>query len=147
MGGKKKRIINDKEARTAVFGLMEHNSPSLDTKELYLGFLNGLKKGAVPRGKNTSVIKLIYKKNGEVYFLTDYRPISLINVDFKILTKILANRLKLVLPFIIHWSQTTLYGGKIDDTVYLSRDLIQLKIDKDQAASIFLDQENERLNE
>ena len=148
-------IINDKEARRAVFGLKEHKSPALDgvpiefyqwfwddIKDLYLGFLNGLKKGAIPKGKNTSVIKLIYKKNGEVYLLTNYRPISLINVDLKILTKILANRLKLVLPSIIHKSQTAVYGRRIDHTVHLLRDLIQLGNDEDdQAAFIFLDQE------
>ena len=145
----------EKEARTAVFGLKEHKSPGLDgvpvefyqwfwddIKGLYLGFLNELKREAIPKGKNTSVIKLIYKKSGEIYLLTNYRPISLINVDIKILTKILANRLKFVLPSIIHTSQTAVFGRKIDQTVHLIRDLIQLANDEDdQVAFIFLDQE------
>ena len=148
-------VLNEKEVRTAVFGLKGNKSPGLDgipvefyqlfwddIKELYLAFLNGLKNGAIPKGKNTSVIKLIYKKTGEIYLLTNYRPISLINVDIKILTKILANRLKFVLPSIIHKSQTAVYGRKIDQTVHLIRDLIQLANDEDdQAAFIFLDQE------
>ena len=57
-------IINDKEARRAVFGLKEHKSPGLDgvpiefyqwfwddIKYPYFGFLHGLKKGAIPKGK------------------------------------------------------------------------------------------------
>ena len=148
-------VIIDKEARSAVFGLKENRSPGLDgvpiefyqwfwddIKGLYLGFLNELKKGSIPKGKNTSVIKLIYKKNGDIFLLTNYRPISLINVDIKILTKILANRLKLVLPSIIDKSQTAVYGRRIDQTVHLIRDLIQLANDEDdQVAFIFLDQE------
>ena len=89
-----------------------------------------------------SVIKIIYKKTGEIFLLTNYRPISLINVDLKILTKALANRLKYILPSIIHVTQTAVYGRKIDQTVHLIRDLIDLaNKDDEQAAFIFLDQE------
>ena len=96
-----------------------------DIEELYIVLLNGLKNGTIPKGKNTSVIKLINKKTGEIYLLTNYRPILLINIDIKILTKILANRLKYVLPTIIHKSQTGVYGRKIDQTVHLTQQDIQ----------------------
>ena len=66
----------------------------------------------------------------------------MINVDVKILTKVLANRLKYVLPTIIHQSQTAVYGRKIDHTIHTIRDLIDLANKEDeQAAFIFLDQE------
>ena len=74
--------------------------------------------------------------------LTNYRPISLINADVKIITKVLAERLKYVLPSIIHSTQTAVYGRKIDQNIHLVRDLIDLaNRDDDTAAFIFLDQE------
>ena len=64
------------------------------------------------------------------------------NVDVKILTKILANRLKFILPSIIHATQTAVYGRKIDQTIHMIQDLIDLANENDeQAAFIFLDQE------
>ena len=60
----------------------------------------------------------------------------------KILTKVLANRLKEVLPSIIHYTQTCVKDRKIDTTIHTIRDLIQLAEEKNlDAAFIFLDQE------
>lgn len=55
----------------------------------------------IPKSNDESRIgKFIYflKKRGA---LKNYRPISMLNTDFKILAKMLANRLKKVLPGII----------------------------------------------
>ena len=63
-------------------------------------------------------------------------------MDIKILTKALANRLKYILPSIIHVSQTAVYGRKFDQTIHMIRDLIDLANKEDeQAAFVFLDQE------
>jgi len=60
----------------------------------------------------------------------------------KILTKALANRLKFVLPDIIHRTQTNVHGRKIDYTIHMLRDLIQLAENENLSAGfIFLDQE------
>ena len=109
---------------------------------LYFLFINKIRTHVFPGGKNISVIKLIYKRKGEIFLLTNYRPISLINVDVKILCKALANRLKLILPSIIHSSQTAVFGRRIDTTIHTIRDLIDLaNKEDDTAAFIFLDQE------
>ena len=64
------------------------------------------------------------------------------NVDIKILAKALANRLKNVLPSIIHITQTAVHGRQIDETVHMIRDLIDLANKEDiPAAFLFLDQE------
>ena len=88
------------------------------------------------------ITKLIYKDKGDPKDLANYRPISLLNCDLKILTKALANRLKLVLPDIIHRTQTNVHGWKIDYTIHMLRDLIQLAENENLSAGfIFLDQE------
>ena len=53
----------------------------------------------------TAVLSILYKK-GDKCNLNNYRPISLLNTDYKILTFCLANRLQTVLPKIIKLDQT-----------------------------------------
>lgn len=76
------------------------------TKEV-LHFLNG---GALPSRWNETIIVLIPKvKNPEK--LKDLRPISLCNVVYKIASKVLSNRLKLILPDIISQNQSAFVPG------------------------------------
>ena len=62
--------------------------------------LNFLNSGSFPSPLNHTFVTLISKtKNPER--VTEFRPISLCNVLYKIFSKVLANRLKKVLPYII----------------------------------------------
>ena len=65
--------------------------------------LNVLNNGADPSIFNHTHVVLI-PKNKHPQSPKDYHPISLCNVIFKIITKVIANRLKRVLPDIIHGS-------------------------------------------
>ena len=147
--------INDEELFRAVMQLLLNKSPGPDgitaefykkfwylIKDKYLQYINAAKESSFGKHKNTSVTTIIYKFKGKIYHLDNYRPISLINVDLKILSKTLTNRLKPILPSIIHWSQTAVDRRKIDHTVHLLRDLIELVDREDtEGAFIFLDQE------
>lgn len=67
--------------------------------------------GIFPRGGNASFIALIPKKNNPQN-LNEYMPISLIGCIYKIVAKLLANRLKKVLPHIIDERQSAFISGR-----------------------------------
>lgn len=74
--------------------------------------LNILSVGVMPLEMNETHIYLIPKtKNPQK--ITEYHPISLCNVTYRILAKVLANRLKKVLPNVISESQTTSIPGRL----------------------------------
>lgn len=60
---------------------------------------------SLPPTFNEALITVIPKKDRDPLQPFNYRPVSLLNVDCKILTKILATRLENVLPDIIHTDQ------------------------------------------
>ena len=63
-------------------------------------------KGEMSCSQKQAVITLIEKKGKDRSLLENWRPISLVNVDTKIMTKAIAARIKNVLPDIIHCDQT-----------------------------------------
>ena len=58
------------------------------------------------------IISLINKKDKDTSLLENLRPISLLNVDYKILTKVIAKRLEKLLPKIINPDQTGYVKGR-----------------------------------
>ena len=59
-------------------------------------------KGEMSCSQKQAVITLIEKKGKDRSFLENWRPISLVNVDAKIMAKAMAARIQNVLPSIIH---------------------------------------------
>jgi len=64
------------------------------------------------RGCNASFITLVPKKANPSE-LNEFRPISLVGCIYKILSKVLANRLRKVLPSIIDVHQSAFLGGRV----------------------------------
>jgi hypothetical protein len=60
---------------------------------------------SVDISQRSSVLALLFK-NGDPLLLDNFRPISLLNVDLKILSHMLAQRLKKILSKIINEDQT-----------------------------------------
>lgn len=58
------------------------------------------------------IIKLIYKKKGDKAILQNWRPLSMLNVDYKILAKVLLFRMKPYMDSIIHPNQNCSVAGR-----------------------------------
>jgi len=88
------------------------------------------------------VLTLLHKK-GERELLSNWRPITLLNVDYKIIAKVMSSRLKKILPKIIHPDQRAFITGRnIGECVRLTKDIIEYAEESDlEGAIIFLDQE------
>ncbi|XP_019085582.1 PREDICTED: uncharacterized protein LOC109126472 [Camelina sativa] len=68
--------------------------------------------GFLPKGVNSTILALIPKKK-DAQTMKDYRPISCCNVLYKIISKILANRLKLILPKFISPNQSAFVKDRL----------------------------------
>ena len=72
-----------------------------------------------------AVITLLEKRDKDKSFLCNWRPISPLNFDYKLLTKVFANRIKEVLPSIISSTQTGYVKNRsIEDSVRIIQDVI-----------------------
>jgi hypothetical protein len=97
---------------------------------------NALRKGILSRSQRKGIIVLLYKK-GDSELLKNWRPISLLNIDYKIMTKVLSQRLRSVMPYIINEDQTGAVPGRsISYSIALTRDIIKYCNETDTPAAI-----------
>lgn len=75
-----------------------------------LNFLNS--DGNLNGSVNNTLIALIPKVNNPT-LASEFRPISLCYVLYKIASKVLANRLKKILPTIVSHNQSALISGRL----------------------------------
>ena len=69
---------------------------------------------------------MIPKKNKDPLLLKNWRPISLLNTDYKLTTKCIGKRLEKVLPYLIDGDQTEYIKGRfIGENIRLISDIIE----------------------
>ncbi|GKV13379.1 hypothetical protein SLEP1_g24388 [Rubroshorea leprosula] len=89
------------------------------------------------KGLNSSFLALIPKKLSP-RDLKDFRPISLIGCMYKLLAKVLANRLKDVMPEIISETQSAFVGGRqLVDSVLVLNEVVDEVRKRKQSAFVF----------
>ena len=131
--------LNLEELLKTLKSFRKKKSPGLDglTAEFYVTFWDQLKNmlllvyenslsvGILPDSLRVGVITLIEKKGEDRLDIANWRPITLLNVDYKLLTKTLGHRLKTVLPSLIHKDQNGFIpGGSIFFSSHTLRDIL-----------------------
>ena len=98
-----------------------NKSPGNDglTKEFYETFWEELKQPSMTslnqakvnetlvKSQRQALIKSLEKKDKDKHLISNWRPTALLNVDYKIISKIFASRLKKVLPNLISSQHST----------------------------------------
>ena len=147
--------VTREECYNALKSMAKNKSPGSDgfTVEFYLHFWNMIAKymiesfhyafqsGTLSISQRQGVISLIPKKKKDLELLKNWRPVSLLNVDYKILTKVIALRLEKILPKIASSSQSGYVKGRfIGESIRLIKDVMDFTKQKElPGIAVFLD--------
>lgn len=131
------RPIDDEEIWSAVRSLPTDKAPGFDgfAASFYRFYWDIIKAevkaavkhffatGRMPLSWKRTVICLIPKCAGAER-IRDFRPISLCSFPYKICSKVLANRLKVLLPYIVGREQGAFIAGRsISDNIFIATEL------------------------
>ena len=85
------------------------------------------------------IINLIPKEGKDLRYLRNWRPLSLLNTDYKILTKTLSNRLQKVLPKLVNEDQVGYIRGRyIGQNIRIIKDIMTYTAKKNLPGYILL---------
>ena len=144
--------LTENECLNALKDMKNNKSPGSDglTTEFYKIFWNDLKlyyiksinysyqQNDLTELQKQSIITLLPKTEKDICFLENWRPISLLNVDYKIATKSIANRLKKVISSIISSSQTGFIKGRyIGENIRLVCEVLEFVNENNMPALLF----------
>ena len=145
-------VVTECEVRDALKLVGLNKSPGLDSlpNKMYLRLLHMFvpiltdvfnhlfAQGAIPSSVTKGGITLLKKGDWHVWEgLDDYRPITLLNTELKILARVLPNRLQLAISDLISPEQTyTVKGRSIQENLHLIREILEGLKDGTKAALI-----------
>ena len=102
----------------------------IDIKELLFESYNySFEKNAMTQEQKRGILNLLPKKDKDLRYLANWRPVSLLTTDYKILTKALAMKLQKVIPTIVDSDQVGYIKKRyIGENVRIIQDIL-LKAD------------------
>lgn len=133
------REVSAEEIRKVIFGMARNKSPGPDGYtyeffkaawpvvggDLVMAIRSFFENGFLPKGLNSTILALIPKKEVALH-MRDYRPISCCNVVYKVISKILARRLKSLLPSFISKNQSAFVKDRLlMENVLLASELVK----------------------
>lgn len=135
-----------RDFHTALKSLNKNKSPASDgiTPEFYLCFWDqlhniyydsimfSLERGTLSSEQRAGIVTLIPKKNQDRLQLANWRPITLLNSDFKIFSKALADRIQMGIKDVISTDQTGFIKGR---TIATNLTTVQMAIDQSNISS------------
>ena len=140
------------ELKEVVSSFSDNKTPGEDgfTKEFYKFFYDliwrdllnsyeaAFQNGSPSISQRRGIITLIPKADGDLKELSNWRPISLRNIDYKILTKALAKRIEKYLPKLINSDQTGFVKGRyIGQNIRLLSDIMEY-LDEKKTSGLLL---------
>lgn len=149
-------FLSVEECRIALLGMARRKAPGSDglPMEFYLKFWDLLgddlvcvlnscfRSGCLSRSQRRGVISLSFKK-GDRLDIRNWRPISLLNVDYKLAARTIAGRLLRVIHLVVEKDQTCGVPGRfIGENVAFLRDVVDFAtLSNSPVALLSLDQE------
>ena len=98
----------------------------------------GYEKGKLTISQRRGIITLIPKPDSDLNHLHNWRPITLLNIDYKIASKAIARRMDSILQGLIHPDQTGFVKGRyIGENIRLISDIME-QTRRDDTPGIFL---------
>lgn len=131
--------VTEEEIRRVLFEMPSNKSPGPDgfpceffkttwsvlSHDFIVAVQSVFRYGFLPKGVNSTILALIPKKQDSME-MKDFRPIACCNVMYKVVSKILANRLKLLLPKIISENQSAFVQERLlMENVLLASELVK----------------------
>ena len=149
--------VTENEIESAIKDLNKNKSPGPDglTSEFYQTFQGHLtpilkkvvdqaiERGGIPGEMKLSYITLLPKDEKYRKEVSKYRPVSLLNTDYKVISKMLTLRLRKVMHKLVHKDQQcAVKGRKVQNHLHNIREIITYcKVKETPARIISLDQE------
>ena len=145
-------ILSDQEIKDVVFSFGSYKAPSPDGMSaiFYKTYWNTICKevidsikaffvdGHMLKEMNHTFITLI-PKTPNLCMVKQFRPISLCNISYKIISKILANRLKSLLPNLVSpWQAASVPGRNIQDNSIIAYEIFHTMHQKFFGSKVFV---------
>ena len=93
---------------------------------LFECYEEAIRIGQLSSSQMQAVVTLIEKKGKDRSLIKNWRPISLLNFDYKLLSKTISRRVQDVLPVLVHKNQTGFIKGRyIGDSIRVLQDIME----------------------